>query len=273
MADRDLEFKQLGGDHQGEVFSKFNSFCNQLKNVLNVSVSNDPDLLIDINKSEEGLEVESPPGAMFQFTGIPYPSDDGLEVQKLHIGAVFEQTIVGRETDDGIVYQTSKSTMRVVYLKVLDGRNPSTGLFPAEIKNGYHFDFEFPPDDGHPIFHVQYDPESIELDVLEQQYAIQNEEIVDIEVLDSPRIPSAPVDVGGLTYMLTKELPEEVEWPGKLAGELEKLPKYPDECYEPEPQSNQCMLPEWWYVHASENSNLSRKTVATRTTNSFSNSI
>lgn len=273
MADGEFEFRQIGGEHQGEVFSKFNSFYNQLKNVLNVSVSNDSDLLIDINRGEEGLEVESPPGAMFQFTGIPYPSDDGVEGQKLHIGAVFEQTVVGRETDCGIVYQTSKSTMRVVYLKVLEGRDSSTGLFPAEIKNGYHFDFEFPPDDGHPIFHVQYDPESIDLGVLEQQYTIQNEEIVDSEVLDAPRIPSAPVDVAGLTYMLAKELPEEVEWPGKLTGELEKLPKYPNECYEPGPQSNQCILPEWWYVHASDNNDLSEETVATRTMDSFSNTF
>lgn len=162
-----------------------------------------------------------------------------------------ELVIHGREVDGDIRYEIAKSTTRVSYLR-RQGDRDSDGRFPAEIKQGMHYDFESEPDTRHPIFHVQYDPAVIEPRVLSRDYRITNVDAVTGEHPDFPRIPSPPMDFVGILYLIIKdhEQGENATWPNRVLDLLRDLPAFPKWCFDPDPQSGSEMIPEWWYVHA-----------------------
>lgn len=163
-----------------------------------------------------------------------------------------ELVIRGREDGDGGVrYEIAKSTTRVSYLRRLGDRGDD-GRFPAEIKQGMHYDFESEPDARHPIFHVQYTPSAIEVGVFSSEYQITNAEEVAGEHPDFPRIPSPPMDFVGILYLIIKdhEQGETATWPNRVLEFLADLPTFPKWCFDPDPQGGSEMIPEWWYVHA-----------------------
>jgi hypothetical protein len=237
--------------HQGRIFGIYNSFINELPNILGKGKLKYPDKTVDMRFEDGELEIYCPPGDVLRFKEVPYGGDDSDE--ELHICAQFEQTVRGVDVGGEVRYELSKSTVRTTYLRLLSDRDEDTGKYDAEIKQGLHFDFERDPDDNHPVFHVQYDPRSIETDILEKNYNLPRLGRFDDSYPQSPRVPTAPIDVGGAIHMILRQcLEDELNWPGRLESDFAQLPTFPHDCFEPAPQDGNCLVPEWWYVHCTE---------------------
>jgi hypothetical protein len=202
---------------------------------------------INVTKDQGKIRVEVP--SCLKISDLQYRRDSQDDLFDICFQA--ELIISGRESDDGIRYEIDKSTTRVTYLRRLGDRDDD-GRYPAEIKQGMHYDFESDPSARHPIFHVQYDPTAIDLGVLNQDYRITNEDEVTGDHPDFPRIPSPPMDFVGILYLIIKdhEQAENATWPSRVLDLLADLPTFPKSCFEPNPQAGSEMIPEWWYVHA-----------------------
>lgn len=236
--------------YAGDIFGRFDTYFNQLENVVGPSVpGKGGKVTMDFDPEENLVEIVSPPGSFYRFTGMPYPSSSDSE--RLHICARFEQKVGVREaTDqDDPVFTIEKSTARVSYLKITGERDPESGRIPAEIRHGLHFDFEWEPQPLHPVFHVQYTPRAIEPGILEEVYHIPDQGRLYDEYPDLPRVPTPPIDIAGATYFILRQHSEEVAWPDELENALDGLPGFPQECFTPKPQGGLSMIPEWWYIH------------------------
>lgn len=220
--------------------------------------------------SSDAIEAERNNGKVYvdtqdylKISNLRYRRDRPADI--LDICFQPELVVRGREANGEVLYEIEQSTTRVSYLRRV-GERISDGRIPAEIKQAMHYDFEADPDPGHPIFHVQYEPSSIDLNLFRQEYRIENAEEIVEESPDFPRIPSAPMDFVGVLYLIINEH-EEVEnstWPSKVMEFLGDLPRFPKWCFDPIPQSGNEMIPEWWYVHASENDHVTTDIVSRR---------
>lgn len=200
---------------------------------------------IIVTKDEGTIRVEVP--TYLKISDLQYRRDTPDDLFDICFQP--ELIIRGCQYDDNIQYEIAKSTTRVSYLR-RQGDREDDGRFPAEIKQGMHYDFESDPDARHPIFHVQYDPTAIDPEVFSQDYRITNE--VADEHPDFPRIPSPPMDFVGVLYLIIKdhEQGENATWPNRVLNLLRDLPAFPKWCFNPNPQAGNEMIPEWWYVHA-----------------------
>ncbi|UPM43178.1 hypothetical protein [Halocatena salina] len=240
------EIVDLDSEDLYEIKIAYKSFWNRFKGSQGIKAEGNSDN-INVSKYEGKLQVEVP--TYFKISGLQYRRDRPDDLFDICFRP--ELTIRGREHDDGIRYEIDKSTTRVSYLRRQSDREDD-GRFPAEIKQGMHYDFESEPDARHPIFHVQYAPTAIGIGVLNQEYRITNEDELLEEYPDFPRIPSPPMDFVGILYLIIKdhEQAENATWPNKVLTSLENLPTFPKGCFDPNPQSGREMIPEWWYVHA-----------------------
>jgi len=202
---------------------------------------------INVSKDDGAIRVKVP--TFLKISGLQYRRDTSDDLFDICFQP--ELVICGREVDSSVRYEIAKSTTRVTYLRRLGDREDD-GRFPAEIKQGMHYDFESEPATRHPIFHVQYDPASINPGVLNQDYRIMNADEVTGEHPNFPRIPSPPMDFAGVLYLIIKdhEQAEDATWPSRVLDLLRDLPAFPKWCFDPDPQAGSEMIPEWWYIHA-----------------------
>lgn len=238
-------------DHQSTVFRIFNSFVNELPNILGGGQFKYPEPAVDMEIQDDKLAIYCPGHGILRFEDVPYKR--GSSDENLHICVRFQQTIRGVDIDGEVKYEVIKSTARTTYLRILS-EDGNDGRYKAEIKHGMHYDFDRIPDDNHPIFHVQYDPRSIDIELLERHYHLPKQGRLDDRYPQSPRVPTAPIDVGGAVHMILRQCmsQDEFDWPGKLENKLGELPTFPHDCFEPEPQDGESLVPEWWYVHCTD---------------------
>jgi hypothetical protein len=237
--------------YAGEIFSCFSTYFGNLNNVVGPSVPGSPEQVdMDLDSKKNLVDIISPPGSFHKFTGMSYPSNS--DVNQLHICARFEQKVGVREPNEGDEekFVIEESTARITYLKITGERDQESGKIPAEIRHGFHFDFEWEPQPDHPVFHVQHNPRAIDIEILEQAYDIPDQGRLYDEYPDLPRIPTPPMDIAGATYFILRQHSEDVSWPDDLEGAIDGLPEFPEECFSPKPQGGRSMIPEWWYIHA-----------------------
>lgn len=243
-----------------KIQQAYGTFWEMFKGSQGVKAEGTSDDIV-VTKDNGAIRVEVP--TFLKISDLQYRRDTTHDLFDICFQP--ELMIHGREVDDGIRYEIAKSITRVSYLRRLGDREDD-GRFPAEIKQGMHYDFESEPEARHPIFHVQYDPGAIDPRVLSQDYQITNADEVTGERPDFPRIPSPPMDFVGILYLIIKdhEQAENATWPNRVLDLLQDLPTFPKWCFDPNPQAGNEMIPEWWYVHADEGPHVSEDVINAR---------
>lgn len=254
------ETVDLDGEDLYEIKRAYGSFWDMFKSSQGVRAEGDSDA-IRVSLDEGDVRVEVP--GYLKISELQYRRDRPYDLFDICFQP--ELVIRGRNHDDGVRYEIAESTTRVSYLRRQGGREDD-GRFPAEIKQGMHYDFKSEPNSRHPIFHVQYDPTAINPGVFNREYRITNEDEVRGEHPDFPRIPSPPMDFVGLLYMIIKdhEQTENATWPNKVLDFLADLPAFPKWCFDPYPQAGSEMIPEWWYIHADGGPNVPEEIIDAR---------
>ncbi len=186
-------------------------------------------------------------GAALWFRSLPHRPGDNSQVIDARIK--FKERVRAVETDGDFRFEIVESITKVQHI---EREWDDDGDRVGEARQGVHFDFEESPKDNHPVFHAQFDPACIK--GTETDYA-DRLEIPDFQAPDFPRIPSAPIDVVAATYILLHDhapgiLEEDMGWPSDTHSPLQKLPRFPEDCFHPEPQDGNGMVCDWWYLHA-----------------------
>lgn len=240
------ETVDLEGEDLYAIKRAYGSFWDMFQSSQGVKAEGDSDnIRVTLDDGDVRVEVQG----YFKISELQYRLDRPDDLCDVCFQP--ELVICGREYNGDVRYEIAKSTTRVTYLRRQDDRQDD-GRFPAEIKQGMHYDFESEPDNRHPIFHVQYDPTAINPGVFSAEYEITNADEITGEHPDFPRIPSPPMDFVGILYLIIKdhEQGENATWPNKVLEFLADLPAFPKWCFDPDPQAGSEMIPEWWYVHA-----------------------
>lgn len=237
-----------------DILQLYENFWDELYGTQNIEAAEKTDEDIDADYSDDRLVVGTlDEGAFLRFDGMQY--HPRRPEQKMDICLRFKHTIRGRETDGEFILELEEATTWISYLRRCGGWTDE-GKLPVKIRRGYHYDFEFGPNDDHPIFHVQYDPTAVKLRTLRQRYDILNESDIANDQPQFPRIPSAPLDISGVVYQVLKddvdEENENFNWPSGVCNVLSDFPFFPEACFTAEPQNGSWMYPEWWYGHAEE---------------------
>jgi hypothetical protein len=208
---------------------------------------------LNLDRESGKITVSSP--RFFKIKGVGFEA--GGQGGPIDICFRPDLTIIGAEINGerNLYIQRSETAVTYLYTKKEEtiDEEVEAGKTAAEVLTAYHYDFELEPDARHPLFHAQYEPSSIQLGDLGQDYVILNPDSITASVPNHPRVPTAPLDFTGVLCMLVHEHRDSgSEWPGNVSTALERLPKLPPWCFEPSPQSGTAMLPEWWYIHAGD---------------------
>jgi len=247
-----VERWELTSQEYGEVSKTYQMLWGRFGNLSGIDITGGIDeFSLDLENGE--ILVSSP--RFYKIKGVGFEADG--QGGPIDICFKPDLTIIGAEINGERNLYIKRSETAVTYLHTKkDGEidiEVEAGKTAAEVLSAYHYDFELNPDTRHPLFHAQYEPSSIKLGKLRQDYEILNQNSVTSSIPNHPRVPTAPLDFTGVLCMLVHEHQDsESEWPGSVSTALERLPKLPPWCFEPSPQSGTAMLPEWWYIHAGD---------------------
>lgn len=158
----------------------------------------------------------------------------------------FEQHVSIKADGDGMSYfEAVRSTIRLLYLE--NYNSVKTKGTSGKIYSGVHFDLNDQNQNtsdeyDHAIFHANFDLKCI--DPRERLGRVNYEEPA-IGRIDSPRIPTAPMDISAVVFSLLRDhMPETVVkgWPENMLEVLNDLPHLPkgtlNDCLKPEAHSN-----------------------------------
>jgi len=219
---------------------------------------------LEIKGSDDDLDISHPlddtvtvkSDSVFKIKGVGFEA--GQSAGPIDICFKPDLTITGVEFDGRRCPVIESSATAVTYLKV-DERDRTDAEYqsesnrqPAKVLSAFHYDFEMDTKERHPIFHTQYEPSSIELGILAEDYDITNQSQVTNSVPNHPRIPTAPLDFTGVLCMLIHEHKEEFDsaWPNGTLNAVKRLPTFPPWCFRPNPVCDGALVPEWWYFAA-----------------------
>lgn len=217
----------------------------------------DPDIIDQEieDKGNETILVETENGDAVWIG----PYNEHTESQsRIHVAITFKQKIQRRKISGDEHYVITSSVVRVAYIREKRSRRNNEANRDYTVVQGLHFDFDENPDGSqsciHPIFHVQYDPNVIERNVIEKRIG-GNLQTRGISFPDYPRIPCAPFDIVSVVYMILSEHDADTLYQkGGLPENLvhENLPKFPPEAFKYAPQKQNPMISDWWYCKAEE---------------------
>lgn len=245
--------------HADQIIDKYVEFCNRLRGLGDLDVKDDPPDLND-NITDSGVEITCGRGYFIIFRGVKFhPRNIDF---KGDICVDFREVVQPEIRGSNVKYQIVESNTAVAYLRYEGGRDPDSRLRNVSLTRAYHFDYRNDPREDHPIFHVHYDPMSINLVELQQLYHIKNTtQIRDDSISQNfPRLPSAPMDLSAIVYMIITEHQEVEPWPKELHRPVRRLPKFDENSFAPKPQNGRLMWPEWWYIHCKGADHLDPKT-------------
>jgi hypothetical protein len=107
---------------------------------------------------------------------------------------------------------------------------------------GLHFDYS--EDDHHPVFHVQVDDRAITPEVLGHAYAC------DAERVETPRVPTAPMDLCATVYMILHDhfsWAVVQGWSEECLRAVEGMPRLPCVGWAERIDKQGPMDCSWWY--------------------------
>lgn len=249
----DVEQWELGSEEYGDLIGIFRELWGKFGNLPGIEIKGGFDKLEIKPPSNGEIIVESP--SFYKIKGVGFEA--GNQGGPIDICFRPDFTIIGAELDGNRELFIKRSETPVTYLNIRDPAEVDVEIKPgesaAEVISAFHYDFELNPDSRHPLFHAQYEPSSIKLGSLAQDYKILNRDHVNASFPNHPRVPTAPLDFIGVLCMLVQEHQNsDTQWPHGITTPLEKIPKIPPWCFDHSPQSGITMLPEWWYLHAGD---------------------
>lgn len=182
--------------------------------------------------SNEKLKVESK--SPFWMTGLPNRRRGSAG--DVDVAITFEQEVsVMQPPRSNKYFEAVRSYVRILYLenyemvtrKIRDDSN-----YKSSVLSGFHFDLVDQENGSagydHPIYHANFDTKCIDLNSLGREgYKLPSE----LSRIDYPRIPTAPIDLAGATFLILRDhLPDLVErgWPNGIQRNVSKLPRYPE---------------------------------------------
>lgn len=237
--------------YRGDLKQVFQEFWFQLVGISGSRARAVDDEAIKVSfVDDHHLNVYTPRNShALRFRGLPYRPGDSSRVVDAWLQ--FNEIVRGVELDgrDRPKYEIVESATRLQYIvedRAEDGER--IGL----ARQGVRFEFKETPDTNHPVFHAHFDPVCVASGATQDFYRVEEPEFL---VPSYPRIPSAPIDVIGATYMLIHDhVPEILEdkegWPSDTHTAIRKLPQFPESCFNPDPQDGNGMVCDWWYLHA-----------------------
>lgn len=135
-------------------------------------------------------------------------------------------------------YEINHSTIWVMYLENYEKVNSirrKDSSYLGDVYKGFHFDMNGQnqntvDDYDHPMFHAHYDISCINPKDISRPFY---KKVDRKEWIDSPRIPTAPLDLTGVIfYILRDHLPDAVVkgWPDDMSKVIKDLPRIPVGC-------------------------------------------
>lgn len=248
------------------IWNSYKSLWGLFRNTTGIEVKGTGDDLDISHKDGEKVTVES--NGVLRIKGVDFEA--GGSTGPIDICFKPDLVVIGVEYNGTRQPVIESSATAVSYLRIREaedtGDGYSDGRSPAEVLSAFHYDFDMDPDDRHPVFHMQYEPSSIQIGTLNSEYDIQNECHVTSTVPNHPRVPTAPLDFAGVLYMLIQEHIESFDtaWPNGTINAVEKIPKIPAWCFEPNPLCGGAMLPEWWYLLSRDEEHIPNEIVESR---------
>lgn len=235
----------LNSRHYGEIKQAYESLWSFFTSINGLNIDGDQDMLDISHKSGERVKIES--NGVFKIKRVGFEA--GGSNDSVDICFKPDLNIIGVEYNGQQEPIIESSATSVAYIEIEEEQR---GKDVANVLSAFHYDFEMDPDDRHPIFHSQYDPSSIQIGTLNSEYDIQNQSHITDGVPNHPRVPTAPLDFAGVLHMFVEEHIDEFDsaWPGGTLTAIERLPKIPAWCFQPDPLCNGAMLPEWWYLRS-----------------------
>lgn len=234
--------------HINALESAFRDFWFQISGVPGSPARPFEGETIDVRRVDEHhLSIRTAEPSSLWFRPLPYRPGNTSKVIDARIQ--FRETVRGIEENGDTRFEIIESVTSLQHVtRITEDGEKRVG----EARQGIHFDFKEFPDEHHPVFHAHFDPGCIK--DTDDDYADEFR-IPDFSAPDFPRIPSAPVDVAGATYMLLHDhkpdiLEDDKGWPSQVHSAVQKLPRFPESCFQPIPQDGAGMFCDWWYVHA-----------------------
>lgn len=240
--------------YRGDLKRVFQEFWFQLVGISgSCARSVDQEAITVGQVDEHHLNVYTPKNShALRFRGLPYRPDDSSRVVDAWLQ--FNEIVRGRELNgpNRPTYEIVESATRIQY--IVEDR-AEDGERIGRARQGVRFEFKEHPDANHPVFHAHFDPVCVESGATQDYYRVEEPEFI---IPSYPRIPSAPIDLVGATYMLLHDhVPEILEddhgWPSDTHTAIQKLPNFPASCFSHDPQGGNGMFCDWWYLHATLN--------------------
>jgi hypothetical protein len=235
----------LTGSDYSAVRTGYREFWNKLKQVPSINAVGSFDDIFEVEFKEDHIAASTKDSRAFRFRSLPYRFGDRSRVIDVFIQV--KQRVRAVQQDNEKRYELKDSNVSLVHLKEEDGT--------AAIEQGVHFDFSLNTETNHPVFHAQYDPSSVDRNILPDQYDF---DFGDRSFPNYPRIPSAPIDLPGAVFLILHDhvptaLSTLVGWPNGPKDAIPNLPQFPKECFEHAPQNGTPMTCDWWYIHGVQN--------------------
>lgn len=190
------------------------------------------------------------PRHALQFRGMSSRARQARESYDIYIQ--FWQRIAVSQIGDERSYAAVESTVRVQYLEARSDKDVrleiAGNLDPSRVITGVHYDLCPIGELHHPIFHAQFDMGCIEAQSLGRRYALPT----GVTKCGAPRIPSAPMDLPGVIYVILHDhLATKVAkgWPASVRATIEKLPQFPRSSATRLDRGAYLECPTW-YLHA-----------------------
>lgn len=254
-------------DHLTKLKQVYSRLWNHLDGVEGLAIDTDQDAINAVRDNHDECILigtipdsasasELPLGNDYlRFKNAKYNLADPTDQMDICLQFIKRIEVHGEREDPRFVL--TDSNIAISYLRYEGGPNEYTDddTRPVNLVQSYHFDYEYEYEDPHPVFHLQSDPFSINLEVLDDEYEIRNRsDLVDRIRPNFPRIPSAPLGFSGVIFSILREHARDFDiWPSRVKSPLQQVPSYPDDLFDPSPQCGNAMIPEWWYAHSSEN--------------------
>lgn len=167
----------------------------------------------------------------------------GLPVRRKEVtGEIFDVAITFEQDVDvkGLgtpsqYFEAVASYVRILYLdndKIVSKRKVEDSTYRGHVRSGFHFDLVNQENKNrdwydHPIYHANFDLKCIDLNTLGRN----DYELPQVSGrIDFPRIPTAPMDLAGVIFLLLRDhRPDLVEtgWPDNIRKLAKRLPRYP----------------------------------------------
>jgi hypothetical protein len=214
-----VEWVDLNGKHLRDIKLQYDNFWRHVETVTRKAARREQGDDLDI--SLEQHETRCVSVRCVRPRAILCVPTRRNGTQRVDVYLSFALTIRGFKDADDVQLSIVRSNVKLLYV---EHQPPPARGAPepkaAQILSGMHFDFV--EQDHHPVFHAQLDDRSLTAEEIKRAVSEPRPRC------DTPRIPSGPMDVCGVIYMLLHDHFMDTVvggWPAELAAQVKALPR------------------------------------------------